>query len=130
MTHNTLREPATGDTASDSMVQARTEEAIPSVDGIAGKALLNPEMASQSFEIRGHGIFERILDVPAFKGAYAMVLGSVTEYSRATDKPVMGTAVVTLHNLVAKDRGQVGVRVGVNWHEDLDIRVTLLWFIT
>ncbi|MFB6616200.1 hypothetical protein ACIGFK_04130 [Streptomyces sp. NPDC085524] len=130
MTHNTLRDPATGDTASDSKMQARAEEAVPSADGTAGKALLNPEMASQSFDIRGHGVFERVLDVPAFKGAYAMVLGSVTEYSRATDKPIMGSAVVTLHSLVAMDRGQVGVRVGVNWHEDLDIRVTLLWFIT
>ncbi|MEU2509247.1 hypothetical protein ABZ621_31675 [Streptomyces sp. NPDC007863] len=131
MSHHTLREPATGGPASDdNVLRARTEEANPSAGGIAGKALFNPEMASQSFDMRGHGVFQRILDVPAFKGAYAMVLGSVTEYSRATDKPVMGDAVVTLHNLVSMDRGQVGVRVGVNWHEDLDIRVTLLWFIT
>ncbi|MEU9851683.1 hypothetical protein [Streptomyces sp. NPDC047974] len=132
MTHNTLREAATSDTARDNsgVVQARAEEVIPSAGGIEGKALLNPEMASQPFEMRGHGVFERILDVPGFKGAHAMVLGSVTEYNRASDKPVMGAAAVTLHQLVAMDQGKVGVRVGVNWPEDLDIRVTLLWFLT
>ncbi|MFF2777497.1 hypothetical protein ACFVU3_21610 [Streptomyces sp. NPDC058052] len=130
MTHHTLRESAARNTADDGAARARPEEAIPSAGGIAGPALLNPEMASQSFDMRGHGVFARVLDVPAFKGAYAMVLGSATEFSRATDKPIMGDAVVTLHNLVSMDRGQVGVRVGVGWHEDLDIRVTLLWFIT
>lgn len=58
------------------------------------------------------------------------MLGAVTEFNRATDKPVMGDAVITLHNLVPMDGKKVAVRVESSWHEDLDIRVQLLWFLT
>ncbi|MFD3944086.1 hypothetical protein [Streptomyces sp. NPDC058579] len=95
-----------------------------------GKALLNPEMAAQPFDIRGHGVFEKVLDVPGFLGAHAFVVGSVTEFNRASDKPIMGDAVITLHSLVAMDGKKVAVRVESSWPEDLDIRVQLLWFLT
>ncbi|MGW2017523.1 hypothetical protein [Streptomyces sp. NPDC001927] len=95
-----------------------------------GHALLNPEMAAQDFPLRGHGVFQKVLDVPGFLGAHAFVVGSVTEYNRASGKPVMGDAVITLHNLVPMDGKKVAVRVESKWHEDLDILVQLLWFLT
>ncbi|NEY30701.1 hypothetical protein GTU99_00525 [Streptomyces sp. PRKS01-65] len=67
--------------------------------------------------------------MPGFGGPFAFVLGSVTEFSPVTQKPIMGSAIITLHNLVPQEVGKVMVRVESQWPEDLDIRVQLLWFL-
>lgn len=123
MTHSNLREPATGNTASGSAVKDGPEQAIPST------AQMSPELAAHTVNLRGKGVFDAVLPVPGFGGAFAMVLASVTEFNPATDKPVMGSAVITLHNVVPLDGQRVQVRVESRWHEDLSIRVQLLYFV-
>ncbi|MCB8906081.1 MULTISPECIES: hypothetical protein [unclassified Streptomyces] len=106
-----------------------SNQTIPSTGGSDSRALLNPEMAAQPFDLWGHGVFEAVLDVPGFRGPGAMVLGAVTEFSPVTDKPIMGSAVITLHSVVPLDGPHVQVRVEVRWPEDLSIRVQLMWFL-
>ncbi|MFF4448467.1 hypothetical protein [Streptomyces sp. NPDC001502] len=129
MPHSDLRDPATGNTASGSAVKAAPGQAIPSTGGNEGKAQFNPEMAAQTFDFRGHGVFDREVKLPGFGGAFAMVIASVTEFSPVTDKPIMGSAVINLHSVVPLDGGRVMVRVESRWPEDLDIRVQFLWFL-
>ncbi|WP_030194914.1 hypothetical protein [Streptomyces sp. NRRL S-87] len=129
MPHSDLHEPVSGNTAGSSATVARPEQAIPSTGAGGGEALLNPELAAMTFDLVGHGVFDRVLTVPGFGGAFAMVLASVTEFSPGTDKPIMGDAVITLHNVVPLDGGRVHVRVESRWPEDLSIRVQLLYFV-
>ncbi|MGW3321573.1 hypothetical protein [Streptomyces virginiae] len=129
MTHNDLHEPATGSTSNGSAVQAGPEQAIAPTDGSGGQAPFNPEMAAHTEDLRGHGVFEKVLPAPGFLGAYGMMLAAVTEYDPVTDKPIMGSAVVTLHNVVPMDGQRVMVRVEVRWPEDLYIRVQLMYFL-
>ncbi|WP_328941645.1 hypothetical protein OG259_08235 [Streptomyces sp. NBC_00250] len=97
--------------------------------GNGGKAQFNPEMAAQAFDLHGQGVFDKVLPVPGFRGAYGMVLGSVTEYDPVSDRPIMGEAVVTLHSVVGLDGQRVHVRVESRWPEPLYIRVQLMWFL-
>ncbi|WKD34876.1 hypothetical protein [Streptomyces xanthophaeus] len=119
----------TQNTASGSAVQAEPRQGIPSTGGSGGEAQFNPEMASQSFDFRGHGVFDGEVKLPGFGGAYAMVLAGIAEFSPVTDKPIMGSAVVTLHSVVGLDGGKVKVRMEARWPEDLSIRVQFMWFL-
>ncbi|GGS36407.1 hypothetical protein Snoj_55940 [Streptomyces nojiriensis] len=110
-------------------VKAGPEQALPSTGGSGGQAQFNPEMAAQTFDFRGHGIFDGEVKLPGFGGAWAMVLANVTEFSPVTDKPILGSAVVTLHNVAPQDGGWVKVRMEARWPEDLSIRVQFMWFL-
>ncbi len=129
MTHSNLREPATGHAASGSAVKAGPEQAIPSTDRTGGEAQFSPELAAQTVDFRGHGVFERDVKLPGFGGAFGMVVADVTEFNPVTGKPIMGSAVITLHNVVPLDGGHVTVRVESRWPEDLSIRVQFLYFL-
>ncbi|MFD3993908.1 hypothetical protein [Streptomyces sp. NPDC058548] len=86
-------------------------------------------MSANTFDMRGQGVFEKVLDVPGFRGPGAMVLGAVTEFSPVTGDPIMGSAVITLHSVVPLNGPHVQVRVESRWPEELDIRVQLMWFL-
>ncbi|WP_426361668.1 hypothetical protein [Streptomyces sp. E-08] len=90
---------------------------------------LNPEIAATTHDVRGHGVFEQILDAPGFPGAGGMMLAGATEFSPVTGDPIMGSAVVTLHNVVPLNGARVQVRVEVKWPEDLSIRIQLFYLL-
>ncbi|MFJ5546329.1 hypothetical protein [Streptomyces sp. NPDC093225] len=119
----------TGNTASGSAMKAGPEQAIPSTGAGGGRALLNPELAAMTFDLVGRGVFDRVLTVPGFGGAFSFVLAGVTEFSPGSGEPIMGDAVISLHNVVPLDGGRVHVRVESRWPEDLSIRVQLLYFV-
>ncbi|MGZ9930704.1 hypothetical protein ACXNSR_12485 [Streptomyces sp. NC-S4] len=119
----------TENTASGSAVKAGPAQGIPATGGSGGEAQFNPEMAANTFDFVGHGVFEGEATLPGSRGAYNMVLANVTEFSPVTDKPIMGSAIVTLHNVVPLDGGKAKVRMEARWPEDLYIRVQFMWFL-
>ncbi|MFI6007041.1 hypothetical protein ACIA98_43140 [Streptomyces sp. NPDC051366] len=127
MTHTNLRGPATGHTASGSGGKAGPEKAIPPTGASGGKARAELQQVVYYYNLRGHGTFEAVLEAPGV-GAFTGVFASTAEVYPVTDKPFMGGAVMTVHNVVPLDEGRVVIRLDTGWPEDLPVRVQLQYF--
>ncbi|MFE2474875.1 hypothetical protein [Streptomyces sp. NPDC059389] len=128
MTHTNLREPATGSTAGGSSGNSASDKAIPpSGGGSQGEARADFQQIGYYYTLRGHGVFERLLEAPGV-AAYTNVCASVAEVYPPTDKPFMGGAVMTVHNVVPLDGEQVRIRVDSGWPQDISVRVCLQYF--
>ncbi|MEV6394744.1 hypothetical protein AB0M39_08190 [Streptomyces sp. NPDC051907] len=129
MTHSNLREPATGNTASGSAVKAGPEQAVPPTGGSGGTEQADLQQIGYYYDLRGQGVFERVLEADGLGGPYSPVSASITEFDPATGKAFMGDAVMTVHNVVPLEGELVHIRVDSGWFEDLSIRVYLQYIV-
>ncbi|MCX4808461.1 hypothetical protein ACFWWM_23450 [Streptomyces sp. NPDC058682] len=128
MTHSNLREPAIGNTASGNGGKAGSGRAVPPTGGSASRAQAGLQQAYYYYDLSGQGVFERTLETPGLGGSFSQVFASVTEFYADTGKSFMGSAAMTVHNVVPLDGEQVIVRVDSGWPEELPVRVQLLYF--
>lgn len=126
MTHTNLREPATGNAAGGSNGNKAPDQAIPPSGG-AGLGKADFQQVGYYYNLRGHGVFERTLEAPGVT-AYTGVFATVAEVYPPSDKPFMGGAVMTVHNVVPMDGNLVQIRVDSGWPEDIPVRVNLQYF--
>ncbi|ATZ28968.1 hypothetical protein ACFZBM_31830 [Streptomyces lavendulae] len=128
MTHTNLREPATGNAAAGGNGKAASDKAIaPSGGGSRGEARADWQPIGYYYNLRGHGVFEQLLQAPGVT-AYTGVFATVAEVYPPSDKPFMGGAVMTVHNVVPLDGERVEIRVDTGWPDDLPVRVQLLYW--
>ncbi|MET8755258.1 hypothetical protein ABZW32_34935 [Streptomyces sp. NPDC004667] len=121
MTQTNLREPATGNG------NPASDKAIAPSGGGRGEARADWQPISYYYNLRGHGVFEQLLEAPGVS-AYTGVFATVAEVYPPTDRPFMGGAVMTVHNVVPLDGERVEIRVDTGWPDDLPIRVALLYW--
>ncbi|WP_327130437.1 hypothetical protein OG311_02710 [Streptomyces sp. NBC_01343] len=128
MTNTDFREPTTGNTAGAGNGNTAPGKAIPpSGGGSRGEARADFQQIGYCYTLRGHGVFERLLEAPGV-AAYTNVCASVAEVYPPTDKPFVGGAVMTVHNVVPLDGEQVRIRVDSGWPQDIAVRVSLQYF--
>ncbi|MFJ5546215.1 hypothetical protein [Streptomyces sp. NPDC093225] len=127
MKHTDLREPTTGRAVGGNDANTASDEAIaPDSDG-RGKARADLQHVGFTYTLRGRGVFERLLAAPGVS-AFTDVVAGVTEVYDPTNKPFMGGAVMTVHNVVPLDGEQVRIRVDSGWPQDVSLRVSLQYF--
>ncbi|MEV7419571.1 hypothetical protein [Streptomyces sp. NPDC089919] len=125
MTQSELRESAAGNAAGDHGDSGSETAIAPSGGGSRG-ARTDFQQIGYYYTLRRHGVFDVLLEAPGVN-AYTLLFASVAEVYPPTDKPFMGGAVMTVHNVVPIDGELARIRVDAGWPEDITLRIYLTY---
>ncbi len=79
-------------------------------------------------DFRGHGTVDVLVNFPpGVINRHTIALVSICEIAQPQgeplDFPFQGAATMTVHNVVPRDDGKLGVRAGIDWDSDLNCRL-------
>lgn len=80
--------------------------------------------------LRGHGVFQQILNLQGIVNSHSKVFVSITELGVFGDelKPFQGGANMSIYNVVPQDDGKLVVRGHIDWGNDLYYRLSVVVF--
>ncbi|BAU85330.1 hypothetical protein SLA_4442 [Streptomyces laurentii] len=94
----------------------------------AAGMLEDPQSGARSYLIGAGGLFERKLFASGVN-AFSKVFASMTEFAPEDhNKPFLGGAVMTVHNVVPQDGGIVTIRADVGVPNTLNVKVSLFFY--
>ncbi|MFI7098639.1 hypothetical protein ACIBK8_04675 [Streptomyces sp. NPDC050161] len=92
---------------------------------VAESPLAVTEFVAYAYHLSNkQGVFTTLLSAQGVN-RFSEVVGSIAELD-AQDRPQLGDAVMTLHNVVPQDNNTVAVRGEVAWHTPLRVRVHII----